>query len=52
MQRYFDAIFNDYGSRGLKKAIQATKLHVAYRRSCGHMVDSIEEICRRNEQRL
>lgn len=52
MQRYFDTIFNEYGSDGLKKAIKATKLHIEYRRECGHQVDSIEELCNKNENRL
>lgn len=52
MQRYFDAIFNEYGSQGLKKAIKATKEHIEYRRSCGHQVDSIEALCNRYENRL
>ena len=52
MKKYFDTIWNEYGSKGLRKAIQATRLHVDYRRSCGHMVDSIEEICNRYEGRL
>lgn len=52
MKRYFDTIWNEYGSKGLKKAIQATRLHIDYRRSCGHMVDSIEEVCNRYENRL
>lgn len=45
MKKYYDTIFNEYGSAGLKKAIYATRLHIAYRRECGHNVDSIEEIC-------
>lgn len=52
LKKYFDAIWNEYGSRGLRKAIQATRLHVDYRRSCGHMVDSIEEICDQHERKL
>ena len=52
LKKYLDTIWNEYGSQGLKKAIQATRLHVDYRRSCGHMVDSIEEICDRYESRL
>ena len=52
MKKYFDTIWNEYGSKGLKKALQATRLHIDYRRSCGHMVDSIEEICNRYESRL
>lgn len=52
MKRYFDTIWNECGSKGLRNAIQATRLHIEYRRSCGHMVDSIEEICNRYENRL
>lgn len=51
-QKYFDAIFNEFGSEGLKKAIQATRQHIDYRRDCGHMVDSIEEICKKYEHLL
>ena len=52
MKKYFDTIWNEHGSKGLEKAIYATRLHIEYRRSCGHMVDSIEEICARYEKRL
>lgn len=52
LKKYFDMIWNEDGSKGLRKAIQATRLHVDYRRSCGHMVDSIEEICDQYERRL
>ena len=52
MRRYYDIIWNEKGSAGLKKAIKATRLHIAYRRECGHMVDSIEEICDQYEARL
>lgn len=52
MKRYYNTIFNEYGSAGLKKAIQATRLHIAYRRECGHMVDSIEEVCNDYENKL
>lgn len=45
LKRYYDTIWNESGSAGLKKAIYATRLHIDYRRECGHMVDSIEEIC-------
>ena len=36
----------------LKKAIKATRLHIDYRKSCGHTVDSIEEACDKAEARL
>ena len=42
---YFDRIYSEYGKEGLRKAIQATRLHIAYRRECGHTVDSIEKLC-------
>lgn len=52
MKRYYDTIWNESGSQGLKKAIRATRLHIDYRRECGHKVDSIEEICNQYECRL
>lgn len=52
MKRYFDTIFNEYGSDGLKRAINATRLHIEYRRECGQQVDSIEEICHNYERKL
>lgn len=52
LQKYFDNIWNDFGSNGLKKAIAATKHHIEYRREFGHPVDSIEEICAKAERRL
>ena len=52
MKRYYNIIFNEFGSDGLKKALKATRLHINYRRVCGHTVDSIEEICNEYENRL
>ena len=52
MKKYFDTIWNEYGSKGLKKAIHATRLHIEYRRSCGHMVDSVEELCNHYENKM
>ena len=52
MRKYYDNIWNESGSAGLRKAIHATRLHIAYRRECGHMVDSIEKICDQYENRL
>jgi hypothetical protein len=52
IKKYFDTIFSEFGREGLRKAIYATRLHVDYRRSCGHMVDSIEEICNQYERKL
>lgn len=44
LKTYFQRIFDEYKSQGLKKALQATKLHIEYRKECGHTVDSIEEL--------
>lgn len=52
LQKYFDNIWNDFGSNGLKKALTATKHHIEYRREFGHPVDSIEEICAKAAKRL
>jgi len=52
MKRYYDIIWKENGSEGLKKAIRATRLHIEYRRECGHMVDSIEVICDQYEAQL
>ena len=49
---FFDCIFMEYGNDGLKKAIQATKLHIDYRRKCGHTVDSVEKICNDFERKV
>lgn len=52
VQVYFNKIFKEYGNAGLKKAIRATRLHVDYRRECGQKVDSLEELCKKNEAKL
>ena len=52
LQKYCDNIWNEFGRKGLEKAIQATKLHIEYRREFGHPVDSIEEICNKAGARL
>ena len=52
IQKYFNNIWNDYGSVGLKKAIKATRLHMEYRKEFGHPVDSIEELCAKAERRF
>ncbi len=41
---YYDQIFNEYGTSGLRKALEATRLHINYRKECGHTVDSIEKL--------
>ena len=51
IQKYFENIWNEYGSRGLQKAVKATRLHIEYRKECGHTVDSIEELCAKAERR-
>jgi len=47
---FFEKIFNEYGKDGLRKAIKATKLHIEYRRNCGHPTGSLEEICDQYEK--
>lgn len=51
-KRYFDAIFSEYGSAGLKRAINAARLNIAYREECGIPSDSVKEICDSYEIRL
>lgn len=50
IQIYFDKISEEYGSTGLEKAISSVKLHIAYRRSCGQNVDSLERLCDANSR--
>ena len=52
IQKYFDNIFHEYGTEGLRKALHATRLHINYRKDCGHTVDSLEELCDKTEQKL
>lgn len=49
---YFDQIFSEYGSKGLKLALEATRLHIDYRKDCGHTVDSIEALYNQYAKRL
>lgn len=51
IQKYFENIWNEYGSVGLQKAIKATRLHMEYRKEFGHTVDSIEELCVKAERK-
>ena len=51
MKKYYDKILSEFGSTGLKKAIDATRLHIEYRRQCGQNADSIERICNSYENR-
>ena len=52
IERYFNLILSEYGPEGLRRAIDATYLHVQYRRECGHTVDSIEALCKEYEKKL
>ncbi len=52
IQKYFDNIFHEYGTEGLRKAIHATRLHINYRKECGHTVDSLEELCDKAEMKI
>ena len=49
---FFERISNDFGSKGLKNAIKATKLHIDYRRGCGLPFDSIKDICDSYERKI
>lgn len=46
-EAFFQYILRDFGEAGLRKAIQSTRLHIAYRRACGHTVDKLEALCDR-----
>lgn len=52
MKYFMQTIFNEYGSKGLKKAITASRNHIQYRRDLGHQVDSLDDICKEFEDRL
>lgn len=52
MKMFFDKIWSEFGSVGLKRAIRSTRLHIDYRIECGHKVDSIEKICDEYEHRI
>ena len=45
-------IFNEYGSDGLNKAINAVKQHIIFRQACGLPSESVEEICNTFESKL
>lgn len=51
-QKYLERISDEFGKEGLRKALKAIRLHIEYRRSCGHTVDSLEEIYKSYESRL
>lgn len=51
-KKFFDNIFNEYGSAGLKKAIAAARLHIEYRQECGLPYESIEAVCSTFENKL
>lgn len=51
-QRYLEKIFDDYGKEGLQKALHSLRLHIDYRRECGHTIDSLEDVHREFEGRL
>jgi len=43
-RRYFDIIFREYGSEGLKKAVLSVGLHIDYQKECGFTTNSIEVV--------
>lgn len=52
LKYFFERIWDEYGSNGLRKAIYATKQNIDYRRDCGYPVETLEEICDSYEKRL
>lgn len=52
IEKYFQHIIRDYGSYGLKKALEATRLYIQYRKDGGNKVDSVEKLCDTFEEQL
>ena len=51
-EQYFEWILNEYGVKGIQRALKATQLHINYRKECGHTVDSLEELYERYARRF
>ena len=49
---YFQWILRDFGPDSLQRAVDATKAHAAYRRSCGYQAEQIEALCREYQEKL
>lgn len=49
---FFENILRDFKKQGLTRALQATRMHILYRKQCGHAVDSLETLCQRYETLL
>ena len=52
LKEYYDLILGEYGTTGLRQALEATRLHIKYRKDCGLTADAMEELCRAYESRL
>ena len=52
LKEYYDLILGEYGTNGLRQALEATRLHIKYRKDCGLTADAMEELCRAYESRL
>ena len=52
LRRYFDNIFEEYGSDGLNRALKATQLNIEYRQQLGQPYDSILKICDEYRRKL
>lgn len=52
LKRYFDNIFEEYGSDGLARALNATQLNIEYRKQLGVPYDSIVKICDEYKRKL
>ena len=52
MQVYFDKISEEFGTRGLERALNSADKHIEYRIRCGHNVDSLIKLAEKNRKRL
>lgn len=52
LRRYFQSIYNDYGTDGLRNAISAVRKNIAYRESFNLPSDSISGVCDEYEAKL
>ena len=52
LKEYYDLILGEYGTNGLRQALEATRLHIEYRKDCGLTADAMEELCCAYESRL
>lgn len=51
-EKYLTYILKDFGKNGLRKAVQAVKAHIEYRKNFGHTVDGLERIYNEYKMKL